>query len=74
MEKVIEEIIKEVSTAADEDVTRSYTFLLTELIEWYGNYVDKIDLCIFKTNELIKQLEVEIGGCERRSGELFKKY
>jgi len=73
MENEIEELIKEVSTAQEEDVIRSYTFLLRELINWYGYYVDKIDLCLFKTSELIKQLEAEIGNCERRSNELFKK-
>jgi hypothetical protein len=72
MEKLIEKLFAEISTATDEDIIRSYTFLIRELIDWYGFFVDKINLSKLKANGMISQLEVEIGGLERRFKELFE--
>jgi multidrug resistance efflux pump len=60
-----------VATATDEELTRSYTFLIKELTDWYGHYVDKINLSMLKADESINQLETEIESLKLRSKELF---
>jgi hypothetical protein len=72
MEKLIEELLIEIARATDEDMIRSHTFLIRELIEWYGFYVDKINIAKSKAEEMINQLELEISGLERKFKELFR--
>jgi hypothetical protein len=50
---------------------RSYTFLIRELIDWYVFFVDKINISKLKATGMISQLEMEVGGLERRFKELF---
>jgi len=71
METLIEKLYKEIATASDEDMIRSYTFLTRELIDWYGSFVDKICISKSRATEIINQLYAEIGGLERKFRELL---
>jgi hypothetical protein len=71
MEKTIEKFLSEISTTIDEDIIRSYTFLVRELIDWYGYFVDKISNSKLNASNVITQLEMEIGDLERKSKEMF---
>jgi hypothetical protein len=70
MEELIERFLTRIATATDEDMIRSYTFLIRELIDWYGFFVDKINISKLRADGMISQTEAEIGDLERRFREL----
>jgi hypothetical protein len=72
MEKTIEGFLSKISTAVDEDIIRSYTFLIRELVEWYSYFVYKINISKLNASKALTQLEIEIGNLEKRSKELFE--
>jgi hypothetical protein len=72
MEKVIEDLLKEIATTDDEDIIRSRTFLIKELIEWYGHYVNKIILAYRRSEEIISHLSLEVSEVRRRFNEIFE--
>jgi len=72
MEETIENFLSEISTATDEDIIRSRTFLIVELVNWYSTYVDKLTLAVSKSNELINNLELEISNLEKRANKVIE--
>jgi hypothetical protein len=67
MQKTIESILSEVSTAVNEDIIRSRTLLISELVNWYSTYVDKVTLAKYKSNDLASKLEIEVKSLEHRA-------
>jgi len=72
MEKTIEDLLSEISTATEEGIIRSRTFLVCELIDWYLTYIDKLTLAVSKSNELINNLELDIGNLEQRTNKVIE--
>jgi hypothetical protein len=72
LERNIENLLKEIATTDNQDVIRSRSFILKELIEWYGHYVNKIILSFRRSNEVVTRLSWEVDNIQRRFNEVFE--
>lgn len=72
MENIIENFLTEISTATNEDLIRSRTFLVQELVIWYRYYIDKLTTAVSKSIELITDLKLEIGNLEQKAGKVIE--
>jgi len=74
MENFIEKILQEISIETDEDVIRSSTFLVIELINWYGQFVSKINRCMMKAQNIVGVMESDVKNLEQRFEEILRNF
>jgi tetrahydromethanopterin S-methyltransferase subunit G len=72
LERVIESLLKEVSTADNQDVIRSRTFIVDELVEWYRHYVNKVILSFRRSSDMVTRLGWEMNNILRKFNEIFE--
>jgi hypothetical protein len=66
IEQTVEELLQEIAVADNQDVIRSRTFIVKELVEWYKQYVDKIILSLEKSKENVENLKSEINNTKQK--------
>ncbi|MEM2851504.1 MAG: hypothetical protein QXW18_06860 [Candidatus Bathyarchaeia archaeon] len=71
MEAEIERLLNDVALATDEQLVRSRTFLIEELVRWYGAYADIVQLAASKASEMVKQLELDLASLRQSCDEFF---
>ena len=72
LERVIESLLKEISTADNQDVIRSRTFIVKELVEWYRHYVNKVILSFRRSNDMVTRLGWEMNNIMRKFNDIFE--
>jgi|YelNatPaOPRAMG01_1025707.scaffolds.fasta_scaffold08326_8 hypothetical protein len=72
MENVIEGLLKEIAITDNQDIIRSRTFIVKELIEWYGHYVRKAISSFRRSSEIATSLSLEVNNVQRRFNEIFE--
>jgi hypothetical protein len=72
MEHVIENLLKEIATANDEYIIRSRTFVVKELVDWYGHYVNKVISSSKQSNEIVANLNLEVNNVRKKFYEIFE--